>query len=82
MSSTTAVYFFTGATMKTVFDHCNYVFPINPVHCLFGNNSTYHDVHHDPRGFKKNYSQPFFTFWDRVFGTYVDPKEFAKMKMN
>jgi sphinganine C4-monooxygenase len=60
---------------KTVFDHSGYVFPVNLVSPLFPNNALYHDVHHDPRGFRKNYSQPFFTFWDRLMGTYMDPAE-------
>lgn len=42
---------------------------------FFPNNALYHDVHHDPRGFRKNYSQPFFTFWDKIMGTYMDPAE-------
>jgi sphinganine C4-monooxygenase len=42
---------------------------------FFPNNALYHDVHHDPRGFRKNYSQPFFTFWDKLLGTYMDPAE-------
>lgn len=60
---------------KTVFDHCGYVFPANPMSPFFPNNALYHDVHHDPRGFRKNYSQPFFTFWDKLLGTYMDPAE-------
>ncbi|GBF97700.1 sphinganine C(4)-monooxygenase-like [Raphidocelis subcapitata] len=60
---------------KTVFDHSGYVWPVNPAAPLFPNNALYHDVHHDPRGFRKNYSQPFFTFWDRAMGTYMDPAE-------
>jgi sphinganine C4-monooxygenase len=43
---------------------------------LFSNNSLYHDVHHDVHGIKTNYSQPFFTFWDKVMGTYMDPAKF------
>jgi sphinganine C4-monooxygenase len=60
---------------KTVFDHSGYVFPVNPVAPFFPNTALYHDVHHDPRGFRKNYSQPFFTFWDKIMGTYMDPAD-------
>ncbi len=45
-----------------VFDHCAYRWPLNPVHDLFPNSASYHDVHHDMRGIKKNFSQPFFTW--------------------
>lgn len=61
--------------VKTVLDHSGYAWPLNPAGGLFANNALYHDVHHDPRGFRKNYSQPFFTFWDRLLGTYMDPAE-------
>lgn len=64
------------ATAKTVFDHCGYGFPINPAFHISENNSRYHEVHHQPRGFKKNFAQPFFSFWDRVLGTYADPDDF------
>ena len=66
--------FFTLATMKTVLDHCGYRFPVNPIHNLFPNNAAYHDVHHDARFIKKNYSQPFFTHCDYWFGTWMDPR--------
>lgn len=80
MSSQVAVYFFTFATCKTVWDHSNFKAPLNPMHSLFSNNAVYHDVHHDPRGIKKNFSQPFFTLWDRLLGTYMDPAELQKLK--
>lgn len=80
MDCQTTTYFVTFATMKTVFDHCGYTFPINPVYYLFSNNSLYHDVHHDVKGIKRNYSQPFFTIWDRMFGTYTDPTEFDQAR--
>lgn len=34
--------------------------------------AAYHDVHHDFRHIKKNYSQPFFTHWDWVMGEETD----------
>lgn len=74
-----ATAFFCFATVKTVTDHCGYDWPVNPLAPLFANNARYHDVHHDPRGFRKNYSQPFFTHWDWVLGTRMDPEELARM---
>ena len=61
--------FFTCATIKTVDDHCGYAFPWDPLQHLTSNNAAYHDVHHQSWGIKTNFSQPFFTFWDRVLGT-------------
>lgn len=74
-----ATAFFCFATVKTVTDHCGYDWPVNPLAPLFANNARYHDVHHDPRGFRKNFSQPFFTHWDWLLGTRMDPSELARM---
>lgn len=60
---------YTFSTMKTVDDHCGYSFWFDPFQRLFPNNSIYHDIHHQHFGIKYNFSQPFFTFWDNVFGT-------------
>lgn len=60
---------FTFATMKTVDDHCGYRFPFDPFQFLFPNNALYHDIHHQNWGFRSNYSQPFFTFWDVLSNT-------------
>jgi sphinganine C4-monooxygenase len=67
--------FFTFSTVKTVLDHSGYTFPVNLLHDVLPNNAAYHDVHHDPRGFRRNYSQPFFTHWDRLLGTHMHPDE-------
>ncbi|EPE27626.1 hypothetical protein GLAREA_04417 [Glarea lozoyensis ATCC 20868] len=61
--------FFVGSTFKTVDDHCGYAFPWDPLQHITGNNAGYHDIHHQSWGIKNNFSQPFFTFWDRVLGT-------------
>lgn len=61
--------FFVGSTLKTVDDHCGYAFPWDPLQHLTSNNAGYHDVHHQSWGIKTNFSQPFFTFWDRLLGT-------------
>ena len=61
--------FFTGSTFKTVDDHCGYALPWDPLQHITSNNAGYHDVHHQSWGIKTNFSQPFFTFWDRFLGT-------------
>ncbi|KAI0480585.1 fatty acid hydroxylase superfamily-domain-containing protein [Xylariaceae sp. FL0804] len=61
--------FFVCSTMKTVDDHCGYALPWDPLQHLTGNNAAYHDIHHQSWGIKTNFSQPFFTFWDRFLGT-------------
>lgn len=66
---------FTFATLKTVDDHCGYKLPFNPLQRLFPNNAAYHDIHHQAFGIKKNFSQPFFTFWDKIMGSYLGVDE-------
>lgn len=61
--------FFVGSMMKTVDDHCGYVLPFDPLQHITSNNAAYHDIHHQSWGIKTNFSQPFFTVWDRVLGT-------------
>ncbi|KAI9764777.1 MAG: hypothetical protein M1840_008046 [Geoglossum simile] len=63
------MWFFTCSTIKTVDDHCGYALPWDPLQHLTGNNAAYHDIHHQSWGIKANFSQPFFTFWDRILGT-------------
>jgi len=63
------MWFFTCSTIKTVDDHCGYAFPWDPLQHITANNAAYHDVHHQSWGIKTNFSQPFFTFWDRFMGT-------------
>jgi sphinganine C4-monooxygenase len=64
-----SMWFFTGSTIKTVLDHGGYAFPWDPIHWIFPNNAAYHDVHHQSWGIKTNFSQPFFTYLDRLGGT-------------
>ncbi|KAL0909120.1 hypothetical protein M5K25_023652 [Dendrobium thyrsiflorum] len=71
MTAQTAVFFFCFAVIKTVDDHCGLWHPANIFHFFFQNNSAYHDIHHQLQGSKYNYSQPFFSVWDRVLGTYM-----------
>ncbi|KAL6720551.1 Sphingolipid C4-hydroxylase sur2 [Lecanora helva] len=69
MSTRQGMCFFTGSTFKTVDDHCGYALPWDPLQHITSNNAGYHDVHHQSWGIKTNFSQPFFTFWDRLLGT-------------
>jgi sphinganine C4-monooxygenase len=57
------------STIKTVDDHCGYSFPWDPLQLITDNNAGYHDVHHQSWGIKTNFSQPYFTIWDRIMGT-------------
>jgi sphinganine C4-monooxygenase len=36
--------------------------------------SKYHLIHHK-LNYKYNFQQPFFSYWDRLFGTYMDPSD-------
>ena len=69
MSSREGMFFFVGSMMKTVDDHCGYALPFDPLQHITSNNAAYHDIHHQSWGIKTNFSQPFFTVWDRVLGT-------------
>ncbi|EON62240.1 hypothetical protein W97_01461 [Coniosporium apollinis CBS 100218] len=64
-----SMWFFTLSTIKTVDDHCGYALPFDPLQLITSNNAGYHDIHHQSWGIKTNFSQPFFTFWDRALGT-------------
>jgi sphinganine C4-monooxygenase len=50
-------------------DHCGYALPFDPLQHITTNNAAYHDIHHQSWGIKSNFSQPFFTFWDKYLGT-------------
>ncbi|RAH79789.1 putative sphinganine hydroxylase Sur2 [Aspergillus japonicus CBS 114.51] len=69
MSNRQGMWFFTFSTIKTVDDHCGYAFPWDPLQQFTSNNAAYHDIHHQSWGIKTNFSQPFFTIWDRLFKT-------------
>ncbi|KAL5992185.1 Very-long-chain aldehyde decarbonylase GL1-9 [Asimina triloba] len=71
MTARTAVIFFCFAVIKTVDDHCGLWLPGNIFHIFFQNNTAYHDIHHQLQGTKYNYSQPFFTIWDKLLGTHM-----------
>ncbi|KAJ3118609.1 hypothetical protein HDU96_000070 [Phlyctochytrium bullatum] len=65
----TSALFYCVATLKTVDDHCGYHWPWSPFKLIGKNDAEYHDIHHWGKGIKYNFSQPFYTFWDRFMGT-------------
>lgn len=69
MTARQGIVFFCFSTIKTVDDHCGYALPWDPLQHITSNNAAYHDIHHQTWGIKTNFSQPFFTFWDRFLGT-------------
>lgn len=69
LSHRESIFLYTFATMKTVDDHCGYKLPYDLFQIVFPNNSIYHDIHHQQWGIKHNFSQPFFTIWDKFFNT-------------
>jgi sphinganine C4-monooxygenase len=69
MTARQSMWFFTCSTIKTVDDHCGYALPWDPLQHITSNNAAYHDIHHQSWGIKTNFSQPFFTVWDRAFKT-------------
>lgn len=64
-----SIVLYTFATLKTVDDHCGYRLPYDLFQIIFPNNSIYHDIHHQSWGLKHNFSQPFFTVWDKISKT-------------
>jgi sphinganine C4-monooxygenase len=66
------MWFFVGSMIKTVDDHCGYALPWDPLQRITSNNAAYHDIHHQSWGIKTNFSQPFFTIWDKLLGTMYE----------
>ncbi|MQL78954.1 hypothetical protein Taro_011390 [Colocasia esculenta] len=71
MNPRTGIFFFSFVTTKAVDDHCGLWLPGNLFHIFFGNNSAYHDIHHQLYGGKYNFAQPFFVMWDKILGTHM-----------
>ncbi|VBB87001.1 Putative protein similar to protein SUR2 of Saccharomyces cerevisiae [Podospora comata] len=69
MTNRMGMLFFVTSMMKTVDDHCGYKLPWDPLQHITSNNAAYHDIHHQSWGIKSNFSQPFFTIWDKWLGT-------------
>ncbi|KAL9600224.1 MAG: hypothetical protein Q9179_003290 [Wetmoreana sp. 5 TL-2023] len=56
------------ATIKTISDHCGYVFPWDPFRLINNNGAVFHDLHHQSWGLKYNFST-YTVFWDNLLGT-------------
>lgn len=56
------------ATIKTISDHCGYVFPWDPFRLINDNGAVFHDLHHQSWGLKNNFST-YTVFWDNLLGT-------------
>lgn len=58
------------ASLHGYYHHCGYDLPFNPLQLIpFANTVRMHDEHH--RTSKGNYGL-YYTFWDRLLGTYID----------
>ncbi|KAH7688778.1 sphinganine C4-monooxygenase protein [Dioscorea alata] len=71
MTPRTSICFFSFTTIKALDMHSGLFLKWNPLQVCFRNNVAYHDIHHQLKGNKYNYAQPFFVFWDIIFGTYM-----------
>ncbi|XP_039115051.1 sphinganine C4-monooxygenase 1-like [Dioscorea cayenensis subsp. rotundata] len=70
MTVRTSIYFYSFAIIKNLDVHSGLYFPWNPLQGFFPNNCAFHDTHHQLKGQKYNFSQPFFLSWDLILGTY------------
>ncbi|KAL9008480.1 MAG: hypothetical protein Q9173_006394 [Seirophora scorigena] len=68
LSPRQSMLFASAATIKTISDHCGYVFPWDPLRFLNGNGARFHDLHHQSWGLKHNFST-YTVFWDNLLGT-------------
>lgn len=83
LSPRESIVLYTFATLKTVDDHCGYRLPYDLFQIIFPNNSIYHDIHHQAWGIKNNFSQPFFTMWDKMNKTeYKFVNEYKEMQQH
>ncbi|KAI4088634.1 MAG: hypothetical protein LQ339_008682 [Xanthoria mediterranea] len=76
LSARQSMVFGTCATIKTISDHCGYVFPWDPTRAVNGNGAVFHDLHHQSWGLKYNFST-YTTFWDNLLGTTWADREAA-----
>ena len=52
MSVRLGMIFSAYVAFKFINDHCGYVFPFNPLHLFTGNDTLFHDIHHQSWGLK------------------------------
>ncbi|KAG2110323.1 fatty acid hydroxylase superfamily-domain-containing protein [Suillus discolor] len=73
-----AIFCVVYGTCQGVDVHCGYNFPFDPFRLISGNNSDYHDIHHQAVGIKSNFSQPYFIHWDVLLGTRMTREDIQK----
>ncbi|KAH7672133.1 Sphingolipid hydroxylase protein [Dioscorea alata] len=71
MTTRTSIYFFSFSVIKTLDLHSGLCIPWNPLQAFFFNDCAFHDTHHQLKGHRYNFSQPFFISWDKILGTYM-----------
>ncbi|XP_039132538.1 sphinganine C4-monooxygenase 2-like [Dioscorea cayenensis subsp. rotundata] len=71
MTTRTSIYFFSFSLIKTLDLHSGLCIPWNPLQAFFFNDCAFHDTHHQLKGHRYNFSQPFFISWDKILGTYM-----------
>ncbi|KAK3172879.1 hypothetical protein OEA41_006204 [Lepraria neglecta] len=76
LSARQSMLFGSFATIKTISDHCGYVFPWDPFRLANNNGAVFHDLHHQSWGLKYNFST-YTVFWDNLLGTTWADKEGA-----
>ncbi|KAL8921722.1 MAG: hypothetical protein Q9172_003871 [Xanthocarpia lactea] len=79
LSARQSMLFGSLATVKTISDHCGYVFPWDPFRWVNGNGAVFHDLHHQSWGLKYNFST-YTVFWDNLLGTTWADDEGAKKR--
>ncbi|KAL8770587.1 MAG: hypothetical protein Q9194_005121, partial [Teloschistes cf. exilis] len=79
LSPRQSMLFGTAATIKTIGDHCGYVFPWDPMGWFNKNGPEFHDLHHQSWGLKYNFST-YTVFWDNLLGTTWADKEAAEKR--
>lgn len=52
LSARQSMVFGSLATIKTISDHCGYVFPLDPFRYVNNNGARFHDLHHQTWGLK------------------------------
>lgn len=68
LSARQSMLFGSFATIKTISDHCGYVFRWDPFRLVNNNDAVFHDLHHQSWGLKYNFST-YTVFWDNIMGT-------------
>jgi len=65
--------------IRACHEHLGYVFPWDLDNSAVGQHKvTHHGVHHQPAGHKTNFSTPYFTYMDDLFGTRYKPRAKAE----